>query len=691
MSDVSPMLRGARVLVVEDDPILLAQLRHLVVKWGCEARVAANGLEGLKAWHAWRPDVVLTDIVMPVMDGLAMAGAIREVDAAAQIVVVSSSEDSRHLRSALEVGIDRYVLKPVDEGLLLDALVKCLRDAHRLQELHLARMVFESAGEGVVVSDAQGLILTANPAYCDMSGYRENDLQGRRLAEVNPAWLGDDLSRDMREGLAAVGRWSGEVVNRRKSGETYPVWLSMVSVEDPARRVARYVSLMSDITERKREEERIRRLAHYDALTGLPNRVLFLDHLRRAVARMARVGGRLALLYLDLDHFKPVNDLYGHETGDRVLAEAARRMQGCMRQADTVSRRGGDEFVALLESGDAKNAAAMASRKLIEAVSAPYEIQGHHFIIGASIGIAIYPDDGTSPEALLAAADGALYTAKAEGRGDFRFHSPRDQLDTRARLSLEESLRQGVGQGAFELRYLPEIRLESGQVERVEVLLRFRHPQEGLLEPDRFLDVAERLGLLPGLGLRTLTEAARVVGQLGDGELGLTLDMSALQLAQLDEPARLAELLAEAGLPPHALTLEFPEEVVTDNEAGLKNLMTLAQAGFRISLDDFGAGFCSFSMLQQLPLSAIKIDRLFVEEIETNPQSRELVAALIAFARRLGIPTVAEGVNSPGQLDFLRDNGCESVQGFLFCEPLEDGELGPYLAGQPWLAQLRRQ
>lgn len=688
MSHTSAKMRGlssAHVLVVEDDPILRHQMQHMVAKLVAEVRTADNGAEGLRAWHGWRPEIVLTDILMPVMDGLEMGRVIKEMNTDTQIVVVTSSADVAHLRQALEIGIDRYVLKPVDEHLLADALGKSMRDVQRVRELRLASLVFEAAGEGMVVTDAQGTILAVNPAFCEISGYREDEALGKSTALLNSGQQDAEFYRGMWDSLRAVGRWSGEIINRRKNGELYPEWLSIVAVEDPAQRATRYVGLFSDITERKREEDRIRRLAHYDVLTGLPNRILFTDHLKRAVARMNRSGGQLAVLYLDLDRFKPVNDQYGHAAGDLVLAEAGKRMTACMRSGDTISRRGGDEFVALLEAGDAKNIAAMVSRKLIQAVSQPYEFDGQRINIGASIGVAIFPDDGDSADALLAAADSALYAAKEEGRGDFRFFRLEDQRDTHARLSLEEALRRGVNEGGFELRYLPEFSLRDGRMERLETLLRFKHPGEGLLEPGRFIEIVERLGLTPVLGMKSLAEASRVIGALGEENLGLSMDVSALQLAHLTDPGEIGRMLRENGLPPDALTFEFPEGAVNDNEAGLRNLLSLSQAGFHIALDDFGAGFCSFSLLQQLPLSTIKIDLYFVEAIENDRQSRELVAALIAFARRLGIRTVAEGVNSPGQLAFLRECGCDSVQGFLFGQPLSAEELAPYLRERAWL------
>lgn len=681
-------LISARVLAVEDDAITRVQMRHMLSHIVEEVRVAADGAEGLAVWREWRPDLVVTDIMMPVMNGLDMSRAIKSEEPDTQIIVVSSSSEVEHLRQALDIGIDRYVSKPVDAHLLNDAVAKCLRDMQRLHELRMASLVFEAAGEGVVVTDTKGTILAVNPAFCEISGYREDEAIGQTPALLSSGRHDADFYRHMWESLRGLGRWSGEIINRRKSGEIYPEWLSIVAVDEPGKHATRYIGLFSDITERKREEERIRRLAHYDVLTGLPNRILFSDHMQRALARVHRRNGQMAVLYVDLDRFKPVNDRYGHAFGDQVLSEAARRMAACMRDTDTISRRGGDEFVATLEAQDAKDTAAQVSRKLIEAISRPYLIEGQQVSIGASIGVAIYPDDGRDPDALLASADAALYAAKHEGRGDFRFYRSEDQREVEARLSLDDTLRRGLAEDRFELRYLPEINLDGGKVARLEALLRFRQDDGELMDARYFMAHAEKLGITQALGRLTLHKAAQAVAALVDlpaaSRPGLTLDLSAQQLAGMSDVPGVLELLRANALLADAVTFEFPESVVTGNGAGLANLHALAEAGLQFALDDFGAGFCSFSLLQQLPLKAIKIDLFFVEEIETNPQSRELVAALIAFARRLGIRTVAEGVDSPGQLAFLRENGCDAVQGFLFGQPLTAEELAPYLRDRPW-------
>lgn len=678
----------ARVLVVEDDPVVRDQLRQTISRLVTETHAVDDGLTGLALWRSWQPDLVVTDILMPIMDGLEMSKAIKQSDPEAQIIVVSYSSDTAHVRQALDIGIDRYVLKPIDEHLLSNAVTNCLRDLQRLRDLKLARLVFESASEGVMLTDEKGRIQSVNPAFSEITGYRADEALGANAAMLASGRHDAAFFHAMWESLHSLGRWSGEVVNRRKNGELFAEWLSIVAVEEGDARATRYIGLFSDITERKQEEDRIRRMAHYDSLTGLPNRALLLDRLRRAISRVGRRGEPLALLYLDLDQFKPINDQYGHALGDQVLIQAAERMADCVREVDMVSRLGGDEFVVLLEAQDVPTAAALVARKLIEAVSLPYMIDGHELIIGASIGVAIHPHDGDDVDSLLDAADTALYQAKREGRGNFRFFCHDDQEAVHARMSLEEVLMRGISERRFELRYLPEIGLESGRVERVEMLLRFRHPELGVMEAGRFMDLAERLGLMTEVGLATFSQAVWALSAPGMEGIGLTMDMSARQLAALGDAKPIIETLVGSSLPHDAITFEFPERAVTGNEDGLKALYALSAAGFRCSLDDFGAGYCSFGLLQQLPLSAIKIDLTFVEAIERSPQSRELVAALLAFAKRLGLRTVAEGVNSRAQLDFLKASGCDAVQGYLFGQPLQADELSAYLSERPWLQYL---
>lgn len=416
----------ARVPVVEDNPFVRAQMQQLVARHVAEVRVAMDGAAGLDVWRGWLPDLVITDIQMPNMDGLEMSEAIKGEDDSAQIIMVTSSNDRLNLQRALDIGIDRYVVKPVEEGLLLDALHKCLRDLQLSRSQQVGRLVFESVNEGVMVTDQHARILCVNPAFCQVTGYTEEEVLGQHPSILSSGQQDGAFYQAMWESLRGLGRWEGEIVNRRKNGEVYTEWLSIVAVEDASHQAMRYVGLFSDITERKLEEERIRRLAHYDALTGLPNRTFFMDRLQRALVRLGRRGGHLALLYLDLDRFKPLNDLHGHSFGDQVLAELARRMTACVRNVDMVSRRGGDEFVILIEAADAREASATVAGKLIQAVSLPCKVCGQEVSLGASVGVALYPEDGMMAESLVEAADAALYAAKRAGRGCFRYYDSQE-------------------------------------------------------------------------------------------------------------------------------------------------------------------------------------------------------------------------------------------------------------------------
>jgi diguanylate cyclase (GGDEF)-like protein/PAS domain S-box-containing protein len=648
-----------------------------------EVVIAEDGLAGLRHWHEWQPDLVITDILMPVMDGLTMSQSIKSADPAAQIIVATTSSETEHLRRALDIGIDRYVLKPIDERLLQDAVKKCIGDRASHMELRLARMVFESVTEGIMVTDSAHRIQAVNPAFSEVTGYRADEALGRTPQFLASGQHDAEFYRHMKESLASLGRWSGEIINQRKNGDLYTEWLNIVTVDAGTEMESRYVGLFSDITERKRTEEHIRRLAHFDSLTGLPNRVMFMDHIRRSLARLTRNRGRLAVLYLDLDHFKNINDLYGHDFGDKLLIEASQRMTAAIREGDMVSRRGGDEFVALIEAASPRQAATLVANKLIQMVSNPYLIEGREVSIGASIGAAIYPDDGETVDSLLAAADRALYDAKRLGRGVLRFPSC-ENSDDNPLTSMETLLRNGEAEGRFELRYLPEINLITGEPTRIEALLRLRHSQKGLIDASHFSDLAERMGIMHHLMHWSVREALSALRRISRPELGVTLDFSARQLATLGHSSTLRELLEADGIDPRRVTLEFSEPAITGNSEGLQAIYALANQGFETSLDDFGAGYCSFALISQLPLSSIKIDLSFVEAIEREPQSRELVAALLAFGKRLGVRTVAEGVSSEAQLAFLRENGCDAVQGFLFGHPLKAEELPAYLDAAPW-------
>lgn len=666
-----------------DGPSGLAHSRLLIVDRAGERRqslctmlrlrvgellLAADLASGLEAWEVQAPDLVLVAAELADGDAFVLAERLRAIDADAGIIVIAEVASLGFLHRIIEQGIDAYLQSPIDELMLLGVLSRCVRDRQRVLDLKMASMVFEVANEGIMVTDQQARILAVNPAFSEITGYRSHEVIGQRANLLSSRLHGPDFYRAMWQTLLTHGRWAGEITNRRRDGSQYSQWLSIAAVNPESGNAQRYVGLISDISERKQEEESIRRLAHFDCLTGLPNRALFEDRLQRAIMRAKRYRHSLAVLYVDLDHFKVINDTWGHAAGDEVLRVVAVRMQEALRQSDTISRRGGDEFVILVDLQEHPEGVGNICAKLVSEISRPVAHGLFELQVACSIGVALYPNDALHPDELLAAADVALYEAKGGGRARFRFFRPEMQHSACSRLDLEHELREGLESWRYTLHYLPEFCLNTGKVEQIEALLRFQHPEFGLMEAGRFLEIAEEIGIMPELGRKALQQATRELALL-DGNIGLVVDLSSRQLSAPDAVDRLLETLRNAGIPLDRVTFECTEASLTGNEQAMRTLCHLAESGCKFTLDDFGAGFCSFSLLSQLPMSSIKIDRSFTQQITDNPQMRELVAALIAFAHRLKLRAIAEGVESAEQLDLLRTMGCDAAQGYYFGLP----------------------
>ena len=680
MSQVLSQLERVRVLVVDNEQTTLDVLQTVLSGHVAEIFWATDVESGMANWSRHQPDIALIEYRLPDGDGLDMCKQIRALDPDATIMVMAAATDPDYLHRIIGEGIDAHIAKPIDEFLLLDRFRRCLRDRQRVLDLKMASLVFEVVNEGIIITDEKSRILAVNPAFSVLTGYRPNEVVGMRTSILSSGLHAPDFYRLIWDSLLTHGRWSGELTNRRKDGSHYEQWLSIAAVDGQFGFPRRYVGLISDITERKREEERVRRLAHIDSLTGVANRVLFHDRLHRSIARAHRYRYKLAILYVDLDHFKQVNDNWGHAAGDEVLRVAASRMVHSVRVTDTVSRRGGDEFVLIIEQNDDPEELGSICQKLLSQISRSIPLGTSNIQVDASIGVAIYPDDAEQPEDLLAAADMALYEAKSEGRSRFRFYRQKSAPNFRGRLDMEQALRDGLVNWRYAIRYLPEISLQTGKVEHVEALLRFQHPEFGLLDAGRFLEIAEEIGIMPELGHKALVQAASELTQIS-GELGLVVDLSARQLMAPDAVKHLLAILLKAGVPTERITFECTESALTGNEWAVKTVLALAESGCKFSLDDFGAGYCSFGLLSQLPMNSIKIDRSFVAEIVLNPQMRSLVSALVAFGKQLGVRVIAEGVENLAQLEILREVGCDAAQGYLFGRPVGFDDLGSFSAG----------
>lgn len=558
-----------------------------------------------------------------------------------------------------------------------------LTDLHRaLEEQRLADEVLQHTSEGLLVTDAHFRVVRVNMAFCHLTGFTSREALGEPpmsfVAEDQQAESGDEIA----DSLKARGHWSGEIWFRRKGGGTFPTWCSVSLVRNEEGDITHYISLFSDITERKQAEQRIRYLAQHDALTDLPNRILFQDRLALAIASARRQQEKLALLFIDLDRFKHINDTLGHAVGDGLLKLVAQRIAYGLRACDTVSRQGGDEFVVLLTALETPENAHTVAKKLLDTLSRPFSVDGHELTVSGSIGIAMFPDDGQDADTLLKHADLAMYHAKRSGRNNVQFYAEDMHLGATEFLRLEHGLRRALANAELMLHFQPQRRASDLALVGVEVLLRWHDGMEQV-SPARFIPVAEESGLIITLGEWVLREACFAMRRLGvPGErLQVSVNVSAVQFQQQNFVGMVESALYDSGLPPHQLELEVTESVVMHAmEDVVAKLDRLAAMGVRIAIDDFGKGYSSLSYLKQLPIHKLKIDQAFVSECTHSRQDAAIVEAVIGMSRSLGLELVAEGVENPAQLAFLQARGCPLLQGYLLGRPQTEQALAQTLA-----------
>lgn len=554
------------------------------------------------------------------------------------------------------------------------------------QSERLAAAVVASTREGVMVTDPQLRIVSINRAFTEVLGYREEEVIGRSPRLMRSGRHDRTFYTAMWESIREKGHWQGEIWNRRKDGAIFPELLSISEVRAPDGQLTHYVGLFTDISRLKASEEQLEFLAHHDPLTRLPNRRRFEEHLQHALAEAQRSGARLALLMLDLDRFKDINDSWGHLAGDEWLQHVAERLGRRVRAADLLARLGGDEFVLVMQHLGSPDDAARLAAELITALGEPWQLsQGVEVSSGASVGISLYPDHGLTPQRLLQGADAALYRAKADGGGTFRYFSDEMTQEARERLHIEGRLRRAVSQGQLKLVYQPQLDLASGRIIGAEALLRWFDPVEGMIPPDRFIPVAEASGLISELGLWVLREACgqgRRWQDEGLPPLTLAVNVAARQLQHGDLVAEVQQALSETGFPAERLELELTESSLMSREGhALATLQRLRHMGVRVAVDDFGTGYSSLAYLKRFPLDVLKIDRRFIADIPHDREDMEIASAVIAMGHSLRIQVLAEGVETPAQLEFLRLRGCDRYQGFVYGHPL-DPEAFAHLLGR---------
>jgi diguanylate cyclase (GGDEF)-like protein/PAS domain S-box-containing protein len=532
--------------------------------------------------------------------------------------------------------------------------------------LRQAAQVFEHCRDAILLIDRDYRVLAANRAFCETSGFAAEQVVGRELPSLRWGMHDAAFYRKVWQHVGRHGHWEGEIPGVRSSGENYPAWAAITAIRDERRRISSYMAIVSDITERKRVEERARHQAEHDALTDLPNRVLFLDRLQQALATARRQQRPFALMFLDLDRFKAINDTWGHQAGDTVLKEVAARLVRCVRGVDTVSRLGGDEFVVLLPDVGGADQAAHVAAAVMHAVAQPVAAAQQELTLSVSIGIALCPSDGEDGETLLRHADVAMYHAKQHGRNEFQFFSPQMNAHVIERVQMENKLRQALDNDEFVLEYQPEIDIDSGRTIGVEALIRWRHPERGLLLPHEFIAVAEETGLMVPIGRWVLREACRQARAWRDEgfPVVVAVNLSAAQFIHNNLIRYVDEALAGSGLAPEFLDLEITEGVIMHGDAhAIATVGALRERGVQLTIDDFGTGYSSLSCLRRFPLSKLKIDRSFVDDITRAPADAAMIPAIIAVARSLKLRVIAEGVENAEQLRFLQQHGCDEYQG----------------------------
>ncbi|MBI2969393.1 MAG: EAL domain-containing protein, partial [Gammaproteobacteria bacterium] len=543
------------------------------------------------------------------------------------------------------------------------------------ERLRLDAAAIESTRDGVLITDRDGRIVSANRSFRQTMGYPEAEILGQTPSLLRSGRHGRDFYQSMWTDISSTGHWQGEVWNRRRNGEIFPVWVTINAVCNERGEPTHYVAVYTDISKLKQSEEELEHLAHFDPLTGLPNRLLLQSRLEHAVDQARRRQHHVAVLFIDLDDFKKVNDSLGHLVGDELLIAAARRLKGRVRGEDTLARLGGDEFVVLLEELHRADEAATVARDLHASLSAPFNLSsGHELYVQASIGISIFPDDSSSPAELLRDADTAMYRSKEGGGGRFRFFTSDMSVQAFATLELESALRQALERDEFLLYYQPTMDLRTERIYGAEALLRWRRSDGRILSPGEFIPIAEKTGLIIPIGNWVIDTACSQLNAWQRHDLSalqVAVNVSARQFRSGELESEIAAAINRHRIPPGLLSLELTESMLMEQpEEATEILRRLKELGVLLSLDDFGTGFSSLAYLTRFPVDTLKIDASFVSDVESDSAAMTVVNAVIELAHRMGMRAIAEGVETPSQYNYLKARGCDAMQGYLISKPL---------------------
>ncbi|AUI67375.2 EAL domain-containing protein [Beggiatoa leptomitoformis] len=565
-----------------------------------------------------------------------------------------------------------------DVGLFDPSALLSLLDTNKQQhverQLRIATTIFDAAAEAIVITDKNNYIYAVNPAFSQITGYSKAEILGKNPQFLSSGRHDASFYKAMWVVLSQKGQWQGEIWNRRKSGEIYPEWLTITKIEDENGEIFAFVAIFTDISKIKHDEEQLWRQTNYDFLTGLPNNTLLIDRLSNALIVANRENLLVALLFIDLDHFKVINNTLGHAVGDLLLQKVAQRLLTCVRDTDTVARFSGDKFTIVLGNLLKEDEIAVIAENIISKLTEPFELNGQTVFVGTSIGVTVYPADANDADILLRNADMAMYRAKAIGPNVYQFFTSKMNEQIHTRMGLEHDLRHAIEREELEIYYQPIVDLETGLVSKAEALLRWEHPTRGKVPPYEFIPLAEETGLIAKLGewvLYTAAQQTSIWQTRTNLPIGVSVNVSTHQLKRGLSTATIADVLQTTQLSPELLSLEITESLLMeDTVANIQWFHKIKELGVKLSIDDFGTGYSSLSYLKRFPLDFLKIDRSFIRDSIGKQEDASLVKAIIAMANGLKLKVIAEGVETQEQLIFLHQLRCQYVQGFYFFKPM---------------------
>lgn len=670
------LLGGAKILFIQDPQRQRPELLEFLKRRIGHLYYSHNYSEALCLFGEFAPDLVLLDIDMTSENGLAMIKVIRKSSPTVPVVMFQLLDNNfKQLIESLTDHISGFISDQEHYPNILDKLKHILAQNQALKKQLISSQAFQSSENAMIITDHNMRILTVNQAFTQITGYSEQEVYGHTPKILSSGRHSQAFYREMWNAINARQHWTGEIWNRRKNGEIFLEWLTINSIKGSNGKIRYFTASFQDITQRKKTEKRINFLAFNDQLTKLPNRALFYDRLSQWLLQTKRNQRQFAVMFIDLDHFKHVNDSLGHAVGDELLQQAAQRMVECLRKSDTVARLSGDEFAILLTEAKKKSDIIITTQKLISELARPFLIDGNQLHITASIGITCCPDDGDNLETIMKNADIAMYHAKENGRNHFEFFKTELNKKLQTRIELRNSLFDAVDNNEFALQLQPKFHLESQEIVGAEALLRWHHPKLGLTMPDQFIEIAEESIQIIPIGEWIVQKTCQMLEiLLAQGKaIPIAINVSAVQFLRSNFAETLKKNLAQFNIPPHLLEVEITESsLLIQQNSIIHQLQAIQRQGHAIAIDDFGIGYSSLSYLKRFPINQLKIDRSFMPSVVDGKSSnRSLTIAIIQMAKALELDIIAEGVETEEQRQFLLQQGCSLAQGYLFSKPLD--------------------